>query len=568
MMKLLPPLLLLALTLAGCSAAIVAPIQKDVLAVDAEISKRLEQMGRNSRVVTEESTPKLPLSLVKRDTGVWLPVRKVRDGEGEPAANVLGKRQIAINREFRSTQEVAERITQLTGIPVIVIPDAAINAGSLPGATSTPTSSGAGALGAGGQAGMPPLPPPIPGSPAASAAIPSVSLSYSGTLAGFLDVVVARFGVAWEWQGDRIRVYRYLTKTMTLTALPGDTTTNNTISNQSGSSSGGGGSANSTSSSAASSSQQTGVAFSGLSVWRAIDDAIKSMLSPAGKAIITAATGTVTVTDTPQIVAQVERYIDELNVTLGRQVVVNVRVLSVELDNADQYGINWDAVFTSLAGNFGFTFKNAFAVDAAASNLALKVLGTAGSATPSSPSMKAWSGSSAIISALSTQGHVSQVTSATIPTLNNQPAPLQVGKQTSYLAASTTTVTQGAGSTTTLQPGLITTGFSMNLVPHILDKNKLLLQYTINISSLTGSETVTSGGAAIQTPKIDTRDFLQRVMLNSGDTMVMAGFEQTSLSATTQGMGHPQNVMLGGGVNGSRTRSVLVILIQPVISES
>ncbi|MDK9702354.1 MAG: PilN family type IVB pilus formation outer membrane protein [Sulfuritalea sp.] len=550
-----------ALTLGACSSAMVAPIQKDVLAVDAEVGKSLNQLARNQRQVPDASVV-APANLVKRDTGVWLPVRKVREGEGTPSGNVLGKRQIAINREFRSTQEVAERVTQLTGIPVIVSPDASITSAALPGATSTTT----GAPGATpGPAGMPSMPPPIPGTQAAGAAGAPVSLSYSGTLAGFLDIVVARFGVSWEWQGDRIRLYRYVTKTFTLTALPGDTTTLSTISNQSGGSGSGG--ANSASNTSTSSSQQTGVAFSGLSVWKAIDEALKTIVSSAGKVTVAAATGTVTVTDTPQIVAIAERYVDELNVMLSRQVVVNVRVLSVELNNADQYGINWDAVFNSLSGNFGFTFKNAFAVDAAASNLALKVLGTAGAATTGSPDMKAWSGSSAIISALSSQGHVSQVTSATIPTLNNQPAPLQVGKQTSYLASSMTTIATGVGATTTLQPGLITTGFSMNLVPHILDKGKLLLQYTINISSLTGIDTVTSGGSSIQTPKIDTRDFLQRVMLNSGDTMVMAGFEQTSLNATTQGMGSPDNVMLGGGVKGSRARSVLVILIQPVISE-
>lgn len=551
------------LALGACSTAMVEPIRKDVLAVDAEVTKSLEQLARNQRQVPEPSavTP----GLIKRDTGVWLPVRKVREGEGRPSGNTLGKRQIAINREFRSTQEVAERVTQLTGIPVVVSPDAAINAATLPGMVAATATGPTGFPGAGMPAGMPSMPPPIPGSTAAAAATPAIALSYSGALAGFLDVVVARFGVNWEWQGDRIRIYRYVTKTFTLTALPGDTTTQNTISNQSGGSSGG--SANNTASTSTSSSQQTGVSFSGLSVWRAVDDALKTIISSAGKVIVTPATGTVTITDTPQIVAIAERYVDELNVMLGRQVVVNVRVLSVELTNADQYGINWDAVFNSLSGNFGFTFKNAFAVDAAASNLALKVLGTAGAATSSSPDMKAWAGSSAIISALSTQGHVSQVTSATIPTLNNQPAPLQVGKQTSYLASSMTTIATGVGATTTLQPGLITTGFSMNLVPHILEKGKLLLQYAINISSLTGIDTVTSGGSSIQTPKIDTRDFLQRVMLNSGDTMVMAGFEQTSLNANTQGMGSAENVMLGGGVKGSRARSVLVILIQPVIYE-
>ena len=56
-------------------------------------------------------------------------------------------------------------------------------------------------------------------------------------------------------------------------------------------------------------------------------------------------------------------------------------------------------------------------------------------------------------------------------------------------------------------------------------------------------------------------------MLNSGETLVMTGFEQNSLNATTEGMGNANNTMLGGGINGKRNRSVLVILVQPVVAD-
>jgi len=104
-------------------------------------------------------------------------------------------------------------------------------------------------------------------------------------------------------------------------------------------------------------------------------------------------------------------------------------------------------------------------------------------------------------------------------------------------------------------------------VPHILDKGRLMLQYAIDISSLLSIYTVNSNNSSIQAPDVDTRNFLQRVMMNSGDTLVMTGFEQTSLNATTEGMGNANNTMLGGGVNGKRTRSVLVILIQPIAAD-
>lgn len=554
-----------ATSLMGCSTAMVEPIRKEVSKQEADATHLAAQAQRG--VLSVQAQPK---TAVEHVDGIWLPVRKVADMEAQVSAKDAAKRRISVNRDFRTIQDVAERVTLLTGIPVIVSPDATIPV--------TPQLTAFGGPGAPGpmpgmpiaQPGLPPLPQAGVGvQPMGGANSPygmygssfgNVLLSYDGTLSGFLDVAAARFGVAWEWTGDSVRIFRYTTKTFRIVALPGDTALQSTISNQTGGSSSSGGSG-----STSASNNQTGVSFSGLSVWNAISESIKGMLSTAGKVTVTAATGTVTVTDTPQIVAQVEKFIDGQNASLGKQVVVNVRVLSVDLNNSDEYGINWDMVYNAMSGNFGWSFSNAFTTAPGATNLALKILGTAGTAT--NANIKSWQGSQAIIAALSTQGHVSQITSASLTTLNNQPAPLQVGRQTSYLAASTTTVTQGAGSTTTLQPGLITTGFSMSLVPHMLDKGRLMLQYAIDISSLLTLSSVTSGGSTIQTPDIDTRNFLQRVMLNSGDTLVMTGFEQNTLNATTQGMGDANNTALGGGVRGTKARSVLVILIQPVVAD-
>lgn len=553
----------LATTLAGCTASSIAPIKQDVEAENVRATKMLKQIQEPARYQPRPVT-------AERDSGIWLPARKVKAQETPVAGNPAGKRQISINRDFRSIQEVAERVTLLTGTHVVVSPDAIPVLGSGQMAPGTPGAPGVPGLPGVPGAGNPAIPPMLPNgmpNPAATAAAAGsgIFLSYSGPLSDFMDVASARFGVSWEWQGNQIRVFKYATKTFRLTALPGDLSMQNNITAQTGSSSsssGSGGSAGG--SSTASSTKTTGVSFSGLSVWGAVENSIKTMLSKDGKVTVTPATGTVTVTDTPHIVAQVEKFIDQQNTALGRQVIVNVKVLSVDLNHGNEYGINWDLVHNAVSGVFGLAFGNALAVAPAASSLTMKILSTAAG---TNSSLKTWAGSEAMISALASQGNVSLVTSGSVTTLNNQAAPFQVGRQTSYLQSSTTTTTPDVGATTTLQPGLITTGFSMNVMPHVLDKGKLMLQYAINLSSLIDIKTVASGGSSIQTPEIDTRDFLQRVMINSGDTLVMTGFEQTGLDANTQGMISADSPILGGGVKGKRARSVLVIIIQPVIMD-
>ena len=544
------------LALAGCAPGMVGPINVDVEKEHAEMG-HLMDLAHQAKPADVRKTP-----AIERVSGLWLPSRKMASSEIKVPLNEALARKITVNRTFSNIQDMSERITALTGIPVIVSPEAGVPVTT--SATGTPPP---------GQA-IPNL-PPLPGVPGRmpSHGIPgmpgaSVSLAYNGTLSGFLDVASARYGVFWEWNDNKVRFFRTATKTFRLSALPGDTTLSAKISNQSGGSSGSGG-ASSAGGTSASSSQEAGVSFTGLSVWKGIEDAIKTMLTTSGttpgKVVVTASTGTVTVTDTPQVLAQVEKFIDQQNISLCRQVVVNVRVLAVDLSDSDNYGINWNIVYNSLSQNFGWTLNNAFAPEVGASSLALKILGTAGTATNSN--IKSWAGSEAMIDALSKQGRVSQITSASVTTLNNQPAPIQVGRQTSYLASSTTTIgTAGAPSITTLQPGLITTGFSMNLVPHMLDGGRLLLQYAVDLSSLLNIATVTSGGSSIQTPEIETRNFLQRVMLNSGDTLVVTGFEQSNQSGNMQGVGSASNTALGGGVKGSKNKTVLVILIQPVIA--
>lgn len=68
-----------------------------------------------------------------------------------------------------------------------------------------------------------------------------------------------------------------------------------------------------------------------------------------------------------------------------------------------------------------WSFSNAFQTDPSAGNMILKILPTAGQATNSR--IQAWQGTQAIIAALSLQGDVSIMTSATTMTLNNQPVP-------------------------------------------------------------------------------------------------------------------------------------------------
>lgn len=571
-----PMALLVAGVLAGCSVAAIPPIKEEADKGAATAVEHLNSIRASRKV--ETAAPK-PVAQ-HFDTDVYIPVRKM-------AASKLAKasqdpalaRQITVNRTFVSAQELAERITALSGVPVIVSPDVTA---MQPGQTIGQMGVAGGVPGMQGQAmtGLPSLPPlpsagSIPGSNGMASPFGTaygavmqpggfpVNLSYTGSLSGFLDVTSSRIGISWELLDGQIRLFRYVSKTFRLSALPGDTSMDAKVGTTS-STGGAGGIGSSGSSQSSSSAQNSGVNFSGLSVWKGIEDSVKAMLTPAGKIVVASALGTITVTDTPAIVSAVEKFIEQQNLALSRQVVVNVRVLSIDMNTSDSYGINWDVVYTALSNNFGFGFNSGVAAIQGAGNLALSVLSTAGQSTNST--IKAWAGSKAIIEALGTQGKVSTVTSASVTTLNNQPAPIQVGRQTSYVASSSTSITTGV-ATTSMTAGMVNSGFSMSLLPHIIDGNRMLLQYAVDMSSLLSLNTVSSGSSIMQTPDVDTRNSLQRIMVNSGDTIVVAGFENSEVNAKSQGVAGAENPSLGGSVVGKRSKNIIVILLQPVIAE-
>ncbi len=544
----------IAAMLAGCSTAAMKPIKEGVGANDALAEKAL---GKLKKYEPLEPAP-VKKTNVKHEKKVWMPVQKVNLQYSALATKNL-TRNVAVNRRFTNLNDAVSYITALTGVPAsssVVFNNltSGVNANGQMGGISQmgginqvpgiPT----GGFPTAGMNGMPNM------NGTNSLAAGSM-IAYNGQLSGLLDLIAARYNISWEWEGQGVRFYKTKSQTFRIVALPGNTSLKSNIGTQSGGS-GTGGSGSEATSTNANAEQQAGTEFTGLSVWTGLEDSIKTMLTTDGKITVTPSTGTITVTDTPIVLERVSKFVDDQNMSLARQVVINVKVLSVDISDSDEYGINWDAVYQNVNRSIGVSLGNSISPSVGATNMTLSVLGGGN-----------WDGTSAMINALSKQGKVSQVTSASLVTLNNQPAPIQVARQTAYLASSQTTIgTAGTGNTTTLQPGKITTGFSMNMIPHILDSNKLMLQYSGDISALIRIDEVTSNGSTIQTPQVDTRNFLQRVIMNGGETLVVTGFEQFNLNGTTQGVGDAENLALGGQVKTNKGKSVLVVLIQPVLS--
>ena len=453
--------------------------------------------------------------------------------------------------------QISGRLAQITGLPVRV----AYSAQTAQMQSATMGGLGAPPMGAGTS-----LPPTMG---LGSGTQMSMRVDWSGPLKGLLDLVASRSGVYWHYRHGAITFFLTESKTFRIPLLPGQNTYSAKVTNQG---SAGGGGAGSSKTGSQTQTSQTVSTSATLDSYAGITQGIKTLLaqvkaaqSSGGTGGMSAAqppttavfadpsSGTITVTATPPLLRVVSRYLRAVAHHMTRQVLVSVHVYSVSLDNSETNGLNLTAAFNRIEGG------------------ALNIVGATPPGTPAGASgatgalvvspTSPWNGTQMLAQALATQGNVSLVTSAQVLALDNQPAPLQVGNQVSYLASSSTTTTTSVGATTSLTPGQITVGFSANFLPMIVDGNHVLLGYSINLSQLLSLQTVTSGGSSIQTPNVATQSIMQRAMLKSGQTLVLSGFEQTGAEVNRTGTGRPGFWELGGGVGATQNHSVLVIAI-------
>lgn len=405
----------------------------------------------------------------------------------------------------------------------------------------------------------------------------TIAVNYEGSLSGLLDYISNKYSIWWRYRKGEVSFYDQETRVFTVYALPvTDTSLSASLS----------GTPNSSEGSASTLSMNTAVS---MNLWEQIEEGLTLIMgSFSDQKSINKTSGTVTVTAPPFVIQKVARYIQDMNEKMSRQVAISVKVLSVALVSDDRYGLDLGAVFndnktrTVFTAPFGLEEK-------VAGSLAMTVVDS-----------KHFEGSQAVIEAISTQGKTSLLTSTSVTTLNNKVAPVQVTTQKSYVASTEIQKdSNGDGGydvTVQLTPETLNYGFTMELLPRILDNGRLILLFTMTLTDLVSLENFSSNGSSVdsnstssggsesegstddssdndsessvttvQLPTLQTRGFVQEIAMRSGSTLVLTGFESIQSRTNTAGIGQPKLSILGGQAYATEDRNVLVILLTPEI---
>jgi type IVB pilus formation R64 PilN family outer membrane protein len=285
------------------------------------------------------------------------------------------------------------------------------------------------------------------------------------------------------------------------------------------------------------------------------------MLSNLGRLAVNQGTGTVTVTDVRDVMDRISRHIEEENRTMTRQIGFEVQLYSVRSDDGSEFGVDWNLVYQKLNEfQFGYRSPSSLVSDVVADG-SIKII----------KSNNNFNGTEAFLKAAASGNKVSLVTSQRAVTLNRQVVPVAVTNQRSYVAENKVTVTPSpTGTTTEIQRtvGTVTTGFILNLMPSVTERNAMVLTVGLDLSEL--KELRTFGDIdvnGVQAPEVASTQFVQRVALRTGETLVLTGFEQVRSTSKERTLDSGVSAGLGGSFNGNTSKDSLVFLITPVMVE-
>lgn len=476
-----------------------------------------------------------------------------------------------------------------TGINFKFAPDAiAYMTGT--SAKAAPTSSGQAApapAGQGGAAGtgLMAISNEAPGSSAVTANIAllgnvTLNLQYTGSFFDFVERIATQFDLYWEYNSKTKAVvfYRTKTKVFALDVLPGVTSFENNMTSSAtggGSSSGASSSGGSTGGSSGSSSSSGVTAGANMVVdyknqegnsWKDTVTTIQAMISGEGSVSPNIRSGLITVTDIPERITRIESYINKINDKARKKIAIKVDVFDVTLDASTDYGINWDAVFKELGGDFTFLSPPlASPLSTSGINQTIKFNYSGGGFLSSL---------TAIFQALSSIGDVSKVTGTTVYTVSGEPAPVQVAESQTYVQSiSFSAVSQNSSTTVAaVNPGTVISGFFMVITPTLLSDNQILLNLAFSLSTADVSKTTsvcapgqTSDCPQIALPLVKSKNFMESVTLNPGQTVIFSGFQDVENSIGITSMASPNWWALGGNKAALSTKTTTITIVTPYI---
>ncbi len=354
--------------------------------------------------------------------------------------------------------------------------------------------------------------------------------------------------------------------------------------------------------------------------WAELTKSLTAIVGTAeGRSVVVSPqSGVIVVRALPVELRNVAAYLKAAQLSVERQVILEAKILEVQLNEGYQQGINWSAfrnaansqgsisqltpntILNTIPGHLTGGTRTSPTGGLSGGSLAnVTIAGTPISTISAGTNIMTalnpagtlfglafqTSNFAALITFLETQGVVHVLSSPRIATLNNQKAVLKVGADELFVTNVSTTVAQGAGGNV-ITPSItfqsFFSGVALDVTPRIDEDNNIVLhihpsvsnvqQVDKNVTVSTGSTTNPTQTFSVPVPRSSIQETDSIIRAQDGQIVAIGGLmTQSQVSDRSQipGLG---DIPLAGNLFGERNKvsqkRELVILLKPTVVHS
>ena len=281
-----------------------------------------------------------------------------------------------------------------------------------------------------------------------------------------------------------------------------------------------------------------------------LDSILKGLTGEGETYQVNRQTGTLYIKAKPSTVATISGLVNRYKKILGRQVLIEARIMEVSLKDGYKAGINWSLLRSGMSLNnlIGLTTKDtaesAFNVNKSlVENANSLIISKAASTTLSSMSGLGLgiAGNQGLffMDLLKQFGSVRVLSNPTIRARHGQPAMISVGQSESYIKqVTTTTDTETNTKDSTVETAVTFDGLMVGVVPFITSEQRITLTIHPIQSSVEDGSLVpqTFGNTSISLPKVNLKEISTSLELRDQDTVLLGGLIDKVRDQTRSGV--------------------------------
>ena len=333
--------------------------------------------------------------------------------------------------------------------------------------------------------------------------------------------------------------------------------------------------------------------------WPQLKESIEAIVGSKANGrsvVISPQSGVLVIRAMPDELRNVDMYLKATQLSVDRQVILEAKILEVELNDSFQSGINWASFATFNGRNSrtatGFVSPGAILSPSPGNGATPAAIGgnNLAAVTGNTLTNVGQAGGSlfglafqttnfaALLSFLDSQGTVHVLSSPRIATLNNQKAVLKIGTDEFYVTGVTSTTNSNTtGSTVTpsvtLQPFF--SGVVLDVTPQIDDKGNILLHVHPSVSQVTevtkDISLGTAGNLSLPLAASATSEIDSMVRGQDGRVVAIGGLMRQSSTGDNSQVPVAGSIPVLGALFRNKStvnqKRELVVLIKPTIVE-